>query len=140
MRIPPSAIRQSRRTVASYESFAAHYNTLVGPLPPPSIEASLRRIVAIVRPGGNVLEIGSGPGRDADFLERLGVIVRRTDATKAFLDLQRARGKHGDLLNVLTDEIGGSGARVLDGLAPSDRRLHDEAENHRQDRLCDSVR
>jgi 2-polyprenyl-3-methyl-5-hydroxy-6-metoxy-1,4-benzoquinol methylase len=35
------------------------------------------------------------------------VKVRRTDATRAFLALQAARGKRGTLLNVLTDRLGG---------------------------------
>ena len=53
------------------------------------------------------LRSDSGPGRDADFLETLGVRVRRTDATRRFLELQAARGKQGELLNIVTDELGG---------------------------------
>jgi 2-polyprenyl-3-methyl-5-hydroxy-6-metoxy-1,4-benzoquinol methylase len=61
----------------------------------------------------SVLEIGSGPGRDADFVESLGAVVRRTDATQAFLDLMAERGKEADLLNVMTDELGGPYDGVL---------------------------
>lgn len=110
---PPIAPTISRRTIRSYESFAPEYNTLISPLPPPETEAALRRLVDLARPGGTVLEIGSGPGRDADFLESLGVTVRRTDATQAFLDLQAQRGKHGELLDVRTDELGGPYDAVL---------------------------
>jgi 2-polyprenyl-3-methyl-5-hydroxy-6-metoxy-1,4-benzoquinol methylase len=60
-----------------------------------------------------VLEIGSGPGRDADVLESLGLAVRRTDATQAFVDLMVERGKHAELSNVVTDELGGSYYGVL---------------------------
>jgi SAM-dependent methyltransferase len=60
-----------------------------------------------------VLEIGSGSGRDADFIESLGGKVRRTDVTQAFLDLQAERGKHGERLNVLTDALGGPYDAVL---------------------------
>jgi len=70
-------------------------------------------MVEHVPPGGLVLEMGSGPGRDADFVESLGAKVRRTDATQAFLDLQAARGKHGERLNLLTDNLGGPYDAVL---------------------------
>lgn len=39
----------------------------------------LRRLLDAVPAGGTVLEVGSGPGRDADFLEAHGVEVRRAD-------------------------------------------------------------
>jgi 2-polyprenyl-3-methyl-5-hydroxy-6-metoxy-1,4-benzoquinol methylase len=58
-------------------------------------------------PGATVLEIGSGPGVDADRLEALGFAVRRTDATQAFVDLQRADGHEVDVLDVRTDDLGG---------------------------------
>ena len=58
-------------------------------------------------PGANVLEVGSGPGYDAGRLEALGFLVRRTDATGAFVDLLRADGHRADLLDVRTDDLGG---------------------------------
>ncbi len=41
----------------------------------------LRRLLEVVPAGGTVLEVGSGPGRDADFLEAHGLSVRRLDAS-----------------------------------------------------------
>jgi SAM-dependent methyltransferase len=70
-------------------------------------------MVKHVPPGGLILEVGSGPGRDADFVESLGATVRRTDATQAFLDLQAARGKVGERLNLLTDTLGGPYDAIL---------------------------
>jgi SAM-dependent methyltransferase len=66
-----------------------------------------------VPPGGLILEVGSGTGRDADYIESLGGRVRRTDATQAFLDLQAERGKQGERLNLLTDALGGPYDAVL---------------------------
>ena len=63
--------------------------------------------------GGTVLEVGSGPGWDADLLEAHGVAVRRTDLTRAFIDLQAARGKVVERLDVTTDELGGPYDAVL---------------------------
>ncbi|MFI5698087.1 class I SAM-dependent methyltransferase [Kribbella sp. NPDC051586] len=60
-----------------------------------------------VGPGARVLEIGSGTGRDAVELERRGFVVRRTDATQAFIEMMRADGHAVDRLNALTDDFGG---------------------------------
>lgn len=104
---PTESLAKNLQTIASYEDYAEQYNTIVGELPNANGIEGLRRVAAIAGPGGHMLEIGSGPGRDADFLETLGVTIRRTDATQRFLDLQAARGKKGDLLNVITDDLGG---------------------------------
>lgn len=103
----PPSLHLSQRTIESYEEFADEYEGLGSPFPPPNVEAALRRVAEIIPTDGNVLEIGSGPGWEADFIETLGVSVRRTDATRRFLELQAARGKHAELLNVITDNLGG---------------------------------
>lgn len=107
------SLAKNLQTIASYEGYAEQYNAVVGELPNPHDEASLRHLATIVGAGGQVLEVGSGPGRDADFLETLGIKVRRTDATRRFLELQAARGKKGDLLNVIIDDLGGPYDAVL---------------------------
>ena len=101
------------RTIASYEAYAATYDTLVGPTLSANTEAALRRLLAVTPPGGEILEVGSGPGREADFLEEAGVRVRRTDATRAFIALQAERGKRAELVNVIRDELGGPYDGVL---------------------------
>ena len=65
----------------------------------------MRRFADMLPSGGRVLDIGSGPGWDADFLEGLGVRVHRTDVTAEFRDFQAERGQQVDALDVLTDEI-----------------------------------
>jgi SAM-dependent methyltransferase len=67
---------------------------------------ALARLAASI-PSGHVLEIGSGPGWDADALEDAGLRVRRTDVTRAFVDFQRARGKEADRLDAIADDFGG---------------------------------
>lgn len=68
-------------------------------------------LVALVlqhaRPGASVLEVGSGPGHDADRLETLGFTVRRTDATRAFVEMQLADGHQVDVLDVRHGDLGG---------------------------------
>ena len=107
MNISTKALESNRRTVASYEDYAERYDAIVANAPSPNEEVALRRLMAVVKPDGQILEVGSGAGRDADFIESLGAHVRRTDVTQAFLDLQRQRGKQAHLLDLLTDELGG---------------------------------
>ena len=100
---PPEGAEPTARTVSSYELVAADYarETAGGGRSEP-----LERLAAVL-PGNELLEIGSGPGWDADALEAGGLRVRRTDLTQAFIDLQRARGKRVDRLDVVEDDLGG---------------------------------
>ncbi len=110
---PTKSLEKNLQTIASYEGYAEQYNAIVDKLPNPHDEDALRRLAKRVGIGGHVLEVGSGPGRDADFLETLGITVRRTDATQRFLELQAERGKKGELLNIITDDLGGPYDAVL---------------------------
>ena len=103
----------NRRTIQSYTESAREYDGQVSARPPRYIAGALRRMMRHVPPGGLILEVGSGTGRDADFIESLGGKVRRTDATQAFLDLQAERGKNGERLNLLTDSLGGPYDAIL---------------------------
>jgi SAM-dependent methyltransferase len=113
MKIPASVLKNMDRTIQSYEDSAREYNAIVAGHRPPEIVDALRRMMQFVPTGGTVLEIGSGSGQDADFIESLGGVVRRTDAAQAFLDLQAERGKKGELLNVVTDALGGPYSAIL---------------------------
>lgn len=94
-------------TIESYERDARSYAAQLDGFPPPVIESALLRLVEAIPPGGRVLEVGSGTGRDADFIEACGASVRRTDATGAFRELQVARGKQVEPLDVISDQLGG---------------------------------
>jgi len=92
-------------TLAAYQSRAREYLRRT-PWPFPELIAFLDRFACLACPGP-VLEIGSGPGRDADYLETRGVRVIRTDATPAFVNLLREAGHDARLLDVRTDPLGG---------------------------------
>lgn len=68
----------------------------------------LDAIAERVSTGSSVLEIGSGFGRDADYLRSKGIGVLCTDGAAGFVKALRARGHEAMQLNVLTDEIDGS--------------------------------
>jgi SAM-dependent methyltransferase len=105
---PSAAVALNRRTVAAYEEYAPTYAKSTAPGPSgPSDRDGLRRLADLVGPGGTVLEIGSGPGWDADYLETLGAAVRRTDVTAKFVELQADRGRKATLVDVISDPLGG---------------------------------
>lgn len=108
-----NAMANSYRTIRSYEEYAQQYSELVGSTPSSSTEAALRRMVNFTGLAANILEVGSGPGFDADFLESLGVAVRRTDATEAFIAIQAERGKSVAPLNIISDDLGGAYNGIL---------------------------
>jgi SAM-dependent methyltransferase len=92
-------------TLAAYQSRVQEYLRGTPPLFPELI-AFLDRFASLAGQGP-VLEIGTGPGRDADYLEARGVRVIRTDATPAFVDLLRRAGHDARLLDARTDPLGG---------------------------------
>ena len=91
-------------TVAAYSGSAAAYAAATLALPD-SVGQAIDRFAATLGDGARVLEIGSGPGRDALALEAAGLRVRRTDVTPGFVDLLRERGHAADLLDPLTDDL-----------------------------------
>jgi SAM-dependent methyltransferase len=102
-----AAILNNRQTIASYERCARDYASATAPQASSAGSEAIHRFTQELRPGSNVLEIGSGPGWDADFLEAQGAVVRRTDITESFLAFQNERGKSAERLDVIADELGG---------------------------------
>lgn len=90
------------QSVAGYEACAEEYASTTGP-----DQVALGELIKVLDASAQVLEIGSGPGWDADWMEARGIRVRRTDAAHSFVELQKARGKQAEQLDVLRDELGG---------------------------------
>jgi SAM-dependent methyltransferase len=91
-------------TLSAYEQAADKFRDSI---PTAANDALIDLLATRIGPGARVLEIGSGTGRDALELERRGYVVRRTDATQAFIDMMRTDGHAVDRLNALTDDLGG---------------------------------
>jgi 2-polyprenyl-3-methyl-5-hydroxy-6-metoxy-1,4-benzoquinol methylase len=100
------AFLNNRRTVQAYEGYARQYAAAVPQESSGLAREGIKRIAAIA-PAGTILEVGSGPGWDADFAESLGLTVRRTDITQEFREFQKERGKAIEALDILTDDFGG---------------------------------
>ena len=93
-------------TIAAYQADAKAYAAGTA-VTPDSVVRDLDEFAARVGADGHVLEIGSGPGRDARELEARGLVVRRTDITPAFVELMRAGGFEADVLDPMVDDLGG---------------------------------
>ena len=93
-------------TIAGYTACALHYAEVTKPADADGSPA-LQQLRAALPVGAGILEIGSGPGWDADWLETHGFAVERTDATPAFIALQRDRGRQATRLDVVHDDLGG---------------------------------
>ena len=98
---------RDRATVGAYDAYADDYAAGTSAMP----DGGRRRLDALRRrasaPGARVLEIGSGPGRDARAARGAsGSSVRRTDITPGVRRAApRAAGYDADLLDPLTDDL-----------------------------------
>ncbi len=101
------------RTILGYEACALNYARSTAPGPNDGDDALLTELVRATGGAGCILEVGSGPGWDADWLEAQGLRVRRTDATQAFVAFQTGRGKAAERLNLLTDPLDGPHDGIL---------------------------
>jgi len=93
-----------RVTVASYEADAEAYAAGQPPVND-DMAAAIEGFAGLLENGARVLEVGSGPGRDATLLEERGLSVRRTDITPAFVRLLREAGHDATLLDPLVDDL-----------------------------------
>ncbi|MET9311013.1 class I SAM-dependent methyltransferase [Kribbella sp. NPDC003505] len=121
-------LSRNRRTLAAYEAIALEYASSTKGTPTGVNQATLKELADSLPTGGTVLELGSGPGWDADWVESLGVRVRRTDATAAFCAFQRSRGKHAERLDAITDDYTNAAWPAFDGVMALCVLLHIERE------------
>lgn len=100
-------------TLGSYNAAADIYREHSTP-PGPAVAAYLDQVAHLVG-AGTVLELGSGPGWDASYLEARGLHVVRTDGATAFVEMLLAEGHPARLLDVRSDDLGGPYDAVLAG-------------------------
>ncbi|MBO0812349.1 MAG: NUDIX domain-containing protein, partial [Microlunatus sp.] len=102
----------SEVTRNSYQAAADRYAEQTHPVSADTRAPFLDRVAELL-PGGRLLEVGSGPGWDADYLEQRGLSVQRSDITPAFVDMIRAAGHDARVLDVRTGDLGGGWDAVL---------------------------
>ena len=101
------------RTIETYNSHIQEYVENTPHEVTDLAEVWLDTIIEDLPKDSRILEIGSGIGHDAEYLEREGFTVERTDATPGFVELLKSRGYEARVLNVLKQRIIGSYALVL---------------------------
>src|ERR1039458_4299559 len=91
------------------QSYSDHVQDYVAGTPQ-DVSSDLRewidQALALIPAGGTILELGSGPGRDATYIKSKGYKIIATDAVPGFVDLLLKAGHEARLLNVLTDDFG----------------------------------
>lgn len=87
-------------TLRVYEERADVYAAVSAGEVRSDVAALLDAVVARLPGGGTVLEVGSGPGLEAAYLQERGLTVDRTDATAAFVERLRADGHPARVLDV----------------------------------------
>jgi SAM-dependent methyltransferase len=100
-------------TLDAYQRAVAEYCAASPGAVEPPVAHLLDAVIQRVPPHGAVLEIGTGPGMEAQYLERRGLLVERTDATPAFVGRLRAQGHDARLLDVRDGDLGGPYDAVL---------------------------
>lgn len=60
----------------------------------------------LIPQGGSILELGSGFGRNAGYINEKGFELTCTDAVPRFVELLRNKGLDAKILNVLKDDLG----------------------------------
>lgn len=97
----------NRSTLAGYEGCADDYAETTAPKSEANDRPALAELLKLAPPGSRLLEIGSGPGWDADWLEERGLVVMRTDGADSFVQFQAGRGRRAERLDVIRDPLGG---------------------------------
>lgn len=95
------------KTIEAYEAHAEEYAKSVTSEVSGPIKQWIDDAVSGLPEGAEVLELGSAAGRDAAYMESLGLRVLRTDAAHAFVELLQNQGHTAKVLNAITDPLGG---------------------------------
>ena len=109
----PGGDDAQRVTLASYDAHVAEYLAATPAVTPPSLATWFEAVLAGLPATTRVLELGSGPGRDARHLIARGVDVTCSDGAPAFVDLLRNAGLPALLIDFSRDPIPGGFDVVL---------------------------
>lgn len=95
-------------TLKAYEAHAQLYLDAMNPSVDGPVKEWLDAITKELPKDADIIEFGSGTGRDARYLTDLGLHVQCTDASDSFRELLKKEGFDALKLNLLEDPIEGS--------------------------------
>ena len=99
----PDAVDPAVETLNVYEEHASQYVDRTSNARSPLVDD----LIGLTAAGDRVLELGTGPGRDAVALEAAGLSVDRTDGAAAFVERLTAAGHAARVLNLDAGDFGG---------------------------------
>lgn len=100
------------RTLQSYQDKTQEYVDWT-PQIDDVIKEWLNESLALIPKDGKILEVGSGFGRDAEYVRDKGFDIECSDAVPNFVDLLQKKGFKTRSLDLLNDEIDGAYDMVL---------------------------
>lgn len=103
--MPPHDVIVAQRTRLYYERFADEYASSIPHRVTGGMKEWMDRFVADVPRATTIFEIGSGTGRDADYLESLGFRVQRSEIAEPFIRSFAAQGLPALRFDVLNDRF-----------------------------------
>ncbi len=95
----------NRQTLDSYERHVPEYVAGTAKILSGAEKTWIDAVLSRLPQTSQILEIGSGPGRDAEYIRKSGFNVTCTDAAVAFVERLEKSGKPARLLNVLSDPL-----------------------------------
>lgn len=109
---PDSSRNDNELTLQSYQDKAQEYIEVT-----PQIndvqKTWIDGCLTLIPKTGKILEVGSGFGRDAEYIKGRGFEIECTDAVPNFIDILKEKGFNAYTLNVLKDPIKGMYDMVL---------------------------
>lgn len=97
----------NQATLAAYNARIAEYVAGTPADIGPELATWINKALSRVPAGSVILEVGSGTGRDAAYIEARDFTIIRSDASEGFVAYLRAQGNTAILLDALTDDLGG---------------------------------
>lgn len=94
------------RTLQSYQNQTERYVEGT-PAGDSALQEWTDSCLELIPADGTILEIGSGFGRDAEYIRQRGFTIECSDAVPNFITILKQKGFKARMLNVLTDPIDG---------------------------------
>lgn len=96
----------SAKTLQAYEKNVQEYVKKTPKNVKGNVKIWLDKTLSYLSTEAKILELGSGFGRDADYIETKGFTVMRSDAAASFVRLLKQQGHPAMQLNAITDDYG----------------------------------
>ena len=95
----------NKLTIQSYEAYSQDYLDSAQSEPAEGVKTWIQSALSGMAPNARILELGSGSGCDATYMESLGYEVECSEATQSFVSHLLEKGFLASKINILTDPI-----------------------------------